>query len=361
MKLLTFVLAMLLASSPSLRGQNSVGSTKGSGIEARLALALKLFPEADLDQDGNLSMAEGLRFLESHPELKSMLKQKGFSEGKGTSQPADFARGAEGTKLFVCAHSFMIHTAKMLPAITESAGVAHLNAGQQMIGGSQVIEHWNLPDETNQAKKALREGIVDVLTLSPHTLLPDEGIDLFTKLGLEKNPDLRVLVQASWMPRDGLTGEFSNAARDAVTTEELRAMREVYRSGWLRQLETQVTALNASVGHDAVHIVPVGDAVLGLRERVAEGTAPGLSQQSELFRDDLGHPAEALALLVTYCHFASIYQRTPVGLPVPDSLKDHSEAEALNHLLQELAWDAVSTYPLSGVKVKEVKVAVAVE
>ena len=52
----------------------------------------------------------------------------------------------------------MIFTAKMLPPMEQAAGIAHVAAGQQMLGGSRVIQHWNLPDEKNLAKAALREG-----------------------------------------------------------------------------------------------------------------------------------------------------------------------------------------------------------
>jgi len=100
----------------------------------------------------------------------------------------------------------------------------------------------------------------------------------------------------------------------------------------------------------AVRIVPVGRAVFALRERVAQGTAPGIAKQSDLFRDDLGHPQPPLAALVTYCHFAAIYGRSPVGLPVPATLKSLADAGAMNRLLQELAWQAVISYPLSGVR-----------
>ncbi len=72
--------------------------------------------------------------------------------------------------------------------------------------------------------------------------------------------------------------------------------------------------LNASVGHETVFIVPVSDAVFALRKRISVGKVPGLTQQSEMFRDDHGHPADPMALLVTYCHFAAIYQRSPVGI-----------------------------------------------
>jgi hypothetical protein len=220
-----------------------------------------------------------------------------------------------------------------------------------MLGGSRVIQHWNLPDEKNLAKAALREGRVDVLTLSPHILLPDEGIDNFTKLGLEKNPKLRVLVQASWPANDGvLDRPFKNEERNAETLENLHQMRADHRERWFNALEAQVRALNQTVGHEAVFIIPVSDAVFALREHIAEGTAPGLTKQTDLFKDDLGHPQAPLAELVTYCHFAAIFQRSPVGLPVPGDLKNLPHADELNHLLEQLAWDAVSNYPMSGVR-----------
>lgn len=326
-------------------------ANKKSGIEARLAQAFQMFPDADTDKDGALSINEALAYVEKHPEARDKFMAK-TGGSKSSSKPASFAPGAEGTKVFVCAHSYMIYTADWLPQIAQAAGVAHLKAGQQMIGGSRVLQHWDLPDEQNQAKKALKEGIVDVLTLSPHLLMPDEGIDNYTKLGLEKNPNLRVLVQASWVPKDGkLVGDFTNAMRDAVTADEVRQMRDVHHNGWLKQLETQVSALNSTVGKETVFILPVSAAVYALREHIAEGKAPGLTKQSEMFRDDHGHPSDLMAILVSYCHFAAIYQRTPVGLPVPEKLKNRPQAEELNKLLQQIAWDAVTSHPMSGVKI----------
>jgi hypothetical protein len=235
--------------------------------------------------------------------------------------------------------------------MAEAAGIAHVNAGQQMIGGSRVIQHWDLPEEKNRAKAALRESKVDVLTLSPNALMPDPGINHFTKLGLEKNPALRVLVQASWPTREGTSGQsFSNESRNAATIASLRAQRDAHHSAWLVNLEAQVRALNTTVGRTAVFLVPVSDAVYALREKIAEGRAPGLTKQTDLFRDDLGHPHPPLAVLVTYCHFAAIYGRSPVGLPVPASLKDLPPADTLNRLLQQLAWEAVTAHPLSGVR-----------
>lgn len=245
----------------------------------------------------------------------------------------------------------MIFTAKLLPPMAQAAGLPFGVAGQQMIGGSRVIQHWNLPDDKNRAKAALLAGKVDVLTLSPHILLPDEGIDDFTKLGLEKNPKLRVLVQASWPAWDGvLDKKFRNEERNASTVESLRTMRGGHRERWLSALEAQVRKLNESIGHETVFIVPASDAVFALRERIAEGKAPGLSQQTDLFADDLGHPKPALAQLVAYCHFATIYGRSPEGLPVPPEYRGYPQVEELNRTLQQIAWKTVSEYPMSGVK-----------
>ena len=58
-------------------------------------------------------------------------------------------------------------------------------------------------------------------------------------------------------------------------------------------------------------------------------------------------------MLTAYCHFAVIYKRSPVGLPMPAVLKNAKNPnwdEKLNTLLQELAWEAVTAHPLSGVK-----------
>jgi len=42
----------------------------------------------------------------------------------------------------------------------------------------------------------------------------------------------------------------------------------------------------------------------------------------------------------------------PGRLPLPNAIGKLPEAEKLNRLLQELAWDAVIHHPLSGVKAK---------
>jgi hypothetical protein len=115
-------------------------------------------------------------------------------------------------------------------------------------------------------------------------------------------------------------------------------------------MDAHVRSLNEQLGRTVIAVVPVGQAVLGLREKIIQGVAPGVASQSALFTDPIGHCRSEIRALSAFCHYAVIYGRSPIGLPVPAILKDHAEAEALNALLQNLAWDAVTSHPLSGVK-----------
>jgi hypothetical protein len=249
----------------------------------------------------------------------------------------------QGQRVLTAGHSFHVFIADILPDIARRAGITgHVALGKQFLGGSRVIEHWNRPDSLNQAKRILRDGRVDVLTLSP-TFHPDEGIDRFTRLGLEHNPELRVTVQASWVPFDGLLAATiypGKGGRDALTGTDLRELHAPY----FLSLDEEVNLLNEAYGKPVLSVVPVGQALIALRERVKAGQAAPLRSQEELFVDEIGHPAVPLQVLAAYAHFGVIYRRSPVGLSVPTVLGRAGKpawAEELNRLLQEVAWTAV--------------------
>jgi hypothetical protein len=118
-------------------------------------------------------------------------------------------------------------------------------------------------------------------------------------------------------------------------------------------MDEHVMRLNAEYGKRVLYIVPVGQAVVALREKIIAGQASGLNQQEDLFSDAIGHARPPLQALVAYCHFAVIYRRSPVGLPIPAVLEKANNPKwdaRLSRLLQELAWDAVTQHPLSGVE-----------
>jgi hypothetical protein len=142
----------------------------------------------------------------------------------------------KGQRIFICGHSFHMPVAGLLPEIVKSAGITDQKpVGQQRMSGSTVMQHWNLADDQNTLKKALRAGEVDVLTLSPTAQLPDEGIDKFTALALEHNANIRILVQASWAGFDSPTADprkFKNEQRDVAKPEDRyrQGITSVYRA-----------------------------------------------------------------------------------------------------------------------------------
>jgi hypothetical protein len=297
----------------------------------------------------------------------------------------------KGQRVYSCGHSFHYFVPPLLTEVAKSAEIKdHKFAGLSAIGGSRVIQHWNAAEITFKGeKKAVRvesfsddgkevvykpfgakqqtkakgdvekivspvqallgKGEVDVLTLSP-IFLPDDGIEKFVELALKNNKDVRVTVQENWLPWDVYDPKFKKPNKkvdhDAPTADELKKMHKQY----FDTIDEHVRDLNKKYKKGVVFVVPIGQAVVALREKILDGKAPGLKKQSDLFTDEIGHAKAHVMVLNAYCHYAVIYKRSPVGLPMPGALKQAKADEKLNTLLQELAWEAVTKHPLSGVK-----------
>lgn len=259
-----------------------------------------------------------------------------------------------GARVFSAGHSFHVFMPAILREMAAAGGIVdHQQLGVQSIGGSRVIQHWNLEAPKNTVRPALEKGDVDVLTLSP-IYLPDEGIEKLVTLGVEHNANLRVCLQEFWLPYDVYALNYQQKRpelvdRNARTGEQLRTEHAAY----FKSLDEHAIELNRKLGRTTVFITPVGQAAILLREKIIAGEAPGLKQQNDLFTDAIGHATPPLQALCAYCHYAVIYRKSPVGLPMPDVLtraKNEAWNEELNRLLQELAWKAATEHPLSGVK-----------
>ena len=267
-----------------------------------------------------------------------------------TAQEAAKQAPPKGQRIFYTGHSFHMFVPAMIERMVPLAKIeGHKQVGQQGIGGSKVIQHWDRADDMNTAKKALMTGEVDVFTMAPHLMIPDPGIDNFVELGLKHNPNLRLLLQASWYPydvqptADGFIRD--NSARDTAKIPALRAPVDE----WRKKLEDQVDALNKKYEKKAVFIVPVGDAVVKLRSMIVDEKFPGITKQSQLFRDPIGHGNGHVMALAAYCNFAAIYRLSPEGLPLNI---ERSVSEEQNAILQKIAWETVSKYSYSGIEKK---------
>jgi hypothetical protein len=263
-----------------------------------------------------------------------------------------------GQHLFYASHSLMWDVPPPLAEIVSAYGITNHTLSIQRMGFSRTQAFWDQPEAQSQAKQALKTGTYDGFVMSPMDM-PDTGVAEFVKLGILNNPHMRFFVQNNWagFNNDGQKAQQSMQLMmsgklkqwDQTTEEDLKTLNTESEKAF----ETQVKQINEQIGHEVLFIIPTSQANSELRARIIRKEFPGLDKQSDLFLDQIGHPKPPLVALNAYLHFATIYGRSPVGLPMPAILKKANNPkwdDNFNKALQELAWKTVTTYPLSGVK-----------
>lgn len=255
----------------------------------------------------------------------------------------------QGQRVFYVSHSLMWYVPEPLGEMAKVRGIqGHQLVGLQSLGASRTVQHWNLPDEQNEAKRALKTGNVDVFVMSPISF-PDEGVENYIRLGLEHNSQMRFLVQLSWGGGDIDNQDFPQGAFDRVDKEKTPEQLQKLFERNIQAGEAQVAELNKKYGNGKaiVALVPAAQAMKALRIKIAKQEWPGLTTQGELFVDAV-HPSPPMEALNTYLHFAVLYGQNPVGLPLPAMLQT-ARREAwgveFNRSLQELAWETAKKYP----------------
>src|SRR4051812_9181473 len=70
---------------------------------------------------------------------------------KKVDRPAEPIK--KGQRVFTCGHSFHVWVPGILEDLAKKAEIpGHTRVGLSSIGGSRVIQHWNVADEKNKAK-----------------------------------------------------------------------------------------------------------------------------------------------------------------------------------------------------------------
>jgi hypothetical protein len=268
-----------------------------------------------------------------------------------------------GHRLVYASHSLMWDIPDIVKEEAAAYGIKeHVVVGVQRNGFSTTAAMWQ---QGAQSKGWLQTGKGDDFITSPMEM-PDTGVDKYVEYGLENNPKMRFFVQNNWagFNMDGnLAGKMMGRGAkqwDQSTEEELKTLNTTCEKAF----EDQVKKINEKykadekVGREVIFIIPTSQANTELRTLIIQKKFPGLDKQSDLFADQIGHPKPPLWTLNSYIHFACIYGKSPVGLPIPAVLKKANNPkfdEDFNKRLQELAWKTVINYPLSGVKAPEAK------
>jgi len=248
-----------------------------------------------------------------------------------------------------------------IPAIvTEEAkayGIKdHTVLGTLSMGFSTTQQMWQ---GGAQAKNWMKDKC-DVFVTSPMEM-PDTGVDSFVEYGLQQNPKMKFYIQNNWAGFN-MDGNLAHSAMgrggkqwDQTTVEDLKTLNTTCEKAFNDQIKkiNEKYTKDEKIGHEVAYIIPTSEGNTELRKLIIEKKFAGLDKQSDLFADQIGHPKPPLWTFNSYIHFACIYGKSPVGLPIPAALKQANNPkydEDFNKRLQELAWKTVIEHPLSGVK-----------
>ncbi len=238
-----------------------------------------------------------------------------------------------------CIFKMNVILIKNFDVIAKAAGIGYQNLGYgadldkplTLNAGRKVLE--------DTPRTLMEKGEVDVCLTVDRNWAAEPPLDKWAPVGLAHNPNFRLYQQARFLTEKPEERDNSKIADVQAALDKVR-----------KTLEVRVDAINKDLGKQVVFIVPVGDAIVKLREMVVDGKFPGVTKQSELFlsgsRGSI-HVEKHANLLTAYCNYAAIYQKSPVGLKLEmkEDITDEQHA-----ILQKLAWETVSQYPHAGVK-----------
>ncbi|MGO9109030.1 MAG: hypothetical protein ACLP9L_07335 [Thermoguttaceae bacterium] len=223
--------------------------------------------------------------------------------------------------------------------------------GRHMIPGAPLQWIWQHPKDGFQEPPfghyptALANFPWDVLSLQPfdrHLDGKDGDVVMaknFIDLALPKSPDLQVYVYARW-PRQ---------QKDDFDTAWLKK----YTGGWDNTNESkdyfERLTLELRKAYPMLKkpilMVPVGQVMYELNQRMKAGHVPGYTHIKQLFVDGI-HLNNVGSYVVGCTFFATLYRQNPKGLPsAPYKVEDAK----LAGIIQDAVWEVVSTNELVGV------------
>lgn len=254
--------------------------------------------------------------------------------------------------------------------------------GRHMCPGIPIRGLWGLRDGGGFVEqpfgpwgKALAEYEWDVLTLQPFCPFQGEYEHalLFAREVLKKSPGVQLCVYAQW-PGKGRGADWDKAfsgpeaipawaskkgptSYEAVVASVPDEFKQRFREHSLRNsYELIVLGLRQNVPtRKPPVLIPAGHAMQLLGQKMRAGLVPAYSTLWDLYTDGI-HVNNDGSYLVACAFYATIFKKSPVGLPVgdyqgkPGYRGDCVEiTPELARAIQETVWEAVATHPLTSV------------
>lgn len=252
-----------------------------------------------------------------------------------------------------------------MPVMLEQLGGAGHDHRSQLGWGATLKSHWepdvpingfeqeNAHPRYQDAFEAVRSGKFDAFVFTEMVEIRDaikyfessKYLRLWSREARIQRPDTRVYLYETWHKLDDAEGWLERLDKDLARY-------------WEEGLLSRGLAYGDTGG--AVHVIPAGQVFAKFVRRVEEqGGLPGLTSRKDLFAlnpdgtQDNIHPNDLGNYLVALTHYATLYHRSPVGMPYRLKRADGSDAvapsEAAALAMQEVVWEVVTSYPKTGV------------
>jgi len=265
-------------------------------------------------------------------------------------------------KVFHLGHSLV---GRDMPAMLAQLAPEGHDHASQLGWGAPLRAHWYPDVEVNgfytendhpkfkPARAAIGSADYDAVVLTEMVELADairyhdsaEYLAHWARLARDARPDVRLYLYETWHNTDDPAGWLARIDAD-------------YDALWLDRV-TLPAALQAGT---PIRVIPGGQTLAAV-VRVVEargGVGNIASRDALLARTPEGgvdtiHLGDMGAYLIALTHYATLYQRSPVGLPLALRRADGTAADApdaqAGALLQKIVWDVVRASPYSGVAV----------
>ena len=238
-------------------------------------------------------------------------------------------------------------------ALRAGTGAADTSVQSQIINGAPLRYNWDRSDSAEgvDARAVLPDGgithlvLTEAIPLANHVQWSDTEVyaQAFFGLAVAANPQAKVYIQETWHSLKSGTGEAVEYDDKADIPWRQRLAQDL--PIWEGIVDSIATGNR--VGTASIALIPAGQAMARLHDRIKAGEVPGMRDISALFSDDI-HLNDTGHYFVAMVQYATLTGRDPAGLPTDFSNRwgapfDTPDAD-LARVLQRVAWEAVQAY-----------------
>ena len=221
-----------------------------------------------------------------------------------------------------------------LAFLADKAGMP-LDKNLQYIGGSSLQNNWQNPHlsrDGNNAREDLKTGNYNILILTERVLPLIKSYEEFdssvyaakyTELAAKGNPEVQPYLYETWH------GFWVNKWYKKIFSPDWRGRLDKDLILWNKIVE-EVNAKNVS--QKKMKLIRVGQGMGKIHDDIAAGSAPKLTSIRQLFSDEI-HLNNWGNYFVACVHFATIYGKSPEGLPTLGDIPAETAA-----YFQKIAW-----------------------